>query len=216
MGGAYNDWGAFFLCAVTLVKWPSLVPEAMTQLRLWAYVLDPGAPNREWQADARRVEGHFSWAHRNGYVRSGVIWIAKRWKVLRRVMGQPAHGAVVFKFGCLQQRYGLLPENVASVGIGDALQRVRIASPALSMAASSQVVAASRQEVAMRCRGCGLQRGLRSGVWDFGTPAAHCGPLCGTHAACGFEPSPVEDAVARDVRQVFGMAPLMVSAMVSM
>ena len=250
--GDYNDGDVFFLCVVALVKWPSLVSEAMTQLRLSG--LDPGtATAADWRGYLvqllRIVDGKpmrdelTSISPGRTAAFSGIIWIAQRWKVLRRLMGQPADGAIVFKLGCLQQRYELLPESAAIAEIGDALQRVRTASLASSMTASSQGVAASSQVVPSRetmerfvsavgsvsCGLCGVRSEVASGTLArrlLIVVERRCGPAvwdaCSMKVLAAVLPDaakktrPVEDAVARDARQRFGMSPLMVSAMACM
>ena len=116
-------------------------------------------------------------------------------------MGQPADGAIVFKLGCLQQRYELLPENAASAEIGDALQRVRSASLASSVAASSQVVAASSQVVSSRDARCGPLA-----AWDACSMKLLAVPLlCARHSGEGCA-SEVRHVPA--VRQRSDMSPL--------
>ena len=38
---------------------------------------------------------------------SGIIWIAKRWTIVRKVIDQPTDGTVVFELGSMQQKYEL-------------------------------------------------------------------------------------------------------------
>ena len=250
----YNDGDVFFLCVVALVKWPSLVSEAMTQLRLSG--LDPGtATPADWRAYLIQLLQIVDGKPMSDELRSislgrtaaftGIIWIAKRWKVMRRLMGQPADGAIVFKLGCLQQKYELLPENVAIAEIGDALQRVRTASLASSMAASRQVVAASSQVVAASSQVVPSRQTMERFVSDVGSVSRdlcgvgsqvasgtlarrllsiverRCGPAvwdaCSMTVLASVLPDatkkvcPIQNALARDVRQRFGVSPLMVS-----
>ena len=216
----------------------------MTQLRLSG--LDPGtATPADWRAYLIQLLQIVDGKPMSDELRSislgctaaftGIIWIAKRWKVMRRLMGQPADGAIVFKLGCLQQKYELLPENVAIAEIGDALQRVRTASLASSMAASRQVVAASSQVVPSRQTMerfvsdvgsvsrdlCGVGSQVASGTLArrlLSIVERRCGPAvwdaCSMTVLASVLPDatkkvcPIQNALARDVRQRFGVSPL--------
>ena len=243
--GDYSDGDVFFLCVVALVKWPSLVSEAMPQLLVSG--LDPGtATPADWRAyliklcqivDGKPMSDELrSISPGRTAAFSGIIWIAKRWKVLRRLRGQPADGAIVFKLGCLQQGYELLPENAAIAAIGEALQSVRTASLGSSLAASSQGVPSSGamehlvEDVASVSRHlCGKHSELASGTLArrlLSVVERRCGPAvwdaCSMRVLAAVLPDstskahPIQDAVARDVRQRFGMSPLMVAPMACM
>ena len=238
----YNDGDVFFLCVVALVKWPSLLSEAMTLLRVSG--LDPGtATPADWLdyliklcqiVDGKPMSDELrSISPGRTAAFSGIIWIAKRWKVLRRLRGQPADGATVFKLGCLQQEYELLPGNHAIVEIGEALQSVRKASLASSIAASSQVIPSSgtmeglvRDVGSLSRQLCGQHSELASGTLArrlLSVVERRCGPAvwdtCSMNVLADVLPDttskaqPIQDEVAGDVRQKFGMSPLLVSAM---
>ena len=250
--GAYTDGDVFFLCLVSLVKWPSLVSEALNRLRLSG--VDPlSASPADWRAYLILLLHLADGKPMSDELRSislgrtasctGIIWIAKRWKVMRRVMRTRRDGATLLKLGCLQQEYELLPEDGAIAEIGGALQMVRMASLASSLAAWGQDAAASSQvlpsnetttrfvsNVGALSRGiCGKGSEVASGTLARAllmVVERRCGPkvwdACRMKELADVLPDrkanarPIENALAKDVRRWFGMSPLVVSAMACM
>ena len=145
----------FFLCLVALVKWPSLMSVALNQLRSTG--LDPRmatpADWRNYMIQLLRLINSKPMSDELKRISPGrtaacygMIWIAKRWGIIRRLIGQPADEAVVFELGCLQQKYELLPEDGAVAKMGEALLSVRSAQLAFPMPASSQASRAASSQ----------------------------------------------------------------------
>ena len=248
--GDYHHGDMFFLCLVSLVKWPSLTCEALSQLR--ASGLDPRAATPDdWRGFMVRllclVDGKAVADELKGIspgrsaAMSGLIWIAKRWGIIRKVDGDqdPAKGVAGFVLGCMQKRYQLLPEHFSTALLREAMDMVGEASlvfPASSqvsadVSASSQVSADELQrfieQVGGLCRRlCGQQSKYAAGTLArrvLSVVELRSGPAiwdaCSMRSLAELLPDLSQHTVmmqhwtGRDVRLRFAMSPLQVSAM---
>lgn len=229
----------FFVVLVALVKWPSLVRQALSQLEEMG--LDPRtATAGDWRgymvllcslADGRPMTDELkSISPGRTAAIYGLIWVAKHWGIVQKVPhgSEPSHGLRVFVLGCSRKRYELLP---SAVGIAGAQKAMGIVSAApLQFPASSQVTVAVLQRfcaaVGELCRQIGgAQSTLRVGTLArrlLSIAEKRCGPgvwdSCTTEALADVLPDVKDRAhclrtwTAGDARRRFAMSPLVVSA----
>ena len=121
---------------MALVKWPSLLSQALSQLAVLG--LDPRtASASDWRAYVVGMCHLVNGKPMADELKSispgrtpasfGLITIGKRWEILRKVVHglEPLAGATVFSLGCLQQRYELLPEPLGVAKVAEAMDHVR-------------------------------------------------------------------------------------------
>ena len=236
-----DDFGdVFFLCLVSLVKWPCLLRQALSQLET-SGIVTRTATAADWRrflvdlcrfADGRPVADELrSISPGRTAAVCGLLWTATQWGVLQKVSGgvEPIGGATVFALGSMQQRYMVLPEETGIAALERAMDVVRRTS--LQYPASGQVTATMLQNVVMTvgemCRKlCGKTSTLRMGGLArrlLSVVEMRCGPgvwdECNMAMFSGVLPDMQGYAVCLrnckvgEVRRCFGMSPLSISAM---
>jgi hypothetical protein len=109
----------FFLCLVSLVKWPCLAKQALSQLET-SGIVSRIATAVDWRrflvdlcrfADKPDADELRSISPGRTAAVCGLIWTATHWGVLQKVSqgDEPIFGATVFALGSMQQHYMLLP-----------------------------------------------------------------------------------------------------------
>ena len=150
----------FFLCLVALVKWPSLMKEALFELAKLGIDTLTATPS-DWRAyvltlcrlvDGRPMSDELkSISPGRTAAVFGLIWIATRWEILKKLpKGSLARAGVqVFTLGCTKQQYEVLPQEQGISKLTEAMTHVRISSLAFPghVAASSHAAAWSQARV---------------------------------------------------------------------
>ena len=236
----YDFGDVFFLCLVSLVKWPCLLKQALSQLET-SGIATRTATAADWRqflvelcrfVDGRPVADELR-SISLGRTASvcGLIWTATQWGVLQKVSEgvEPIGDATVFALGSMQQRYMLLPEETGIAALERAMDVVRRTS--LQYPASGQVTATLLQNVVKTvgelCRElCGKSSTLRMGGLArrlLSIVEMRCGrgvwDECDMAMFSGVLPDMKGYAVCLrkckvgEVRRCFGMSPLSISAM---
>jgi hypothetical protein len=236
----YDFGDVFFVCLISLVKWPCLLTQALSQLET-SGIATRTATAADWRqflvelcrfVDGRPVADELrSISPGRTAAVCGLLWTATPWGVLQKVSQgvEPIGGATVFALGSMQQRYMLLPEETGIAALERAMDVVRRTS--LQYPASGQVTATLLQNVVMTvsevCRElCGKSSTLRMGGLArrlLSIVEMRCGlgvwDECDMAMFSGVLPDMKGYAVCLrkckvgEVRRCFGMSPLSISAM---
>ena len=236
----YDFGDVFFVCLISLVKWPCLLTQALSQLET-SGIATRTATAADWRqflvelcrfVDGRPVADELrSISPGRTAAVCGLLWTATHWGVLQKVSQgvEPIGGATVFALCSMQQRNMLLPEETGIAALERAMDVVRRTS--LQYPGSGQVTATLLQNVVMTvgelCRElCGKSSTLRMGGLArrlLSIVEMRCGPgvwdECDMAMFSGVLPDMknyagcLRTCKVGEVRRRFGMSPLSVSAM---